>query len=137
MDFLHWPLSAWVAVLPLAGNALWRPGSVLLRHLRGEVAAEARREEGERDRLVGEIDRLTARISELEELIDLLRKALDKHLIRESTVEAIAELLIVIIEQMLEHLAPPPPAVIRTLDRARELLALARGQLEKINEGGA
>jgi hypothetical protein len=85
-----------------------------------------------------EVERLTTRVGDLEELIDLLRKALDKHLIRESAVEGFAELLIALIEQALAHFSAndlePPPGLLRNLDRARELLDRARAQIRTINE---
>jgi hypothetical protein len=64
-------------------------------------------------------------------LVDLLRKALDKHLIRESAVVSAAELLIALIEQV----QAPTPAMLRVRDRAVELLELARAQLNRINNG--
>jgi hypothetical protein len=109
-------------VLPSVAKAVWR-------RLTGS-AAQARDET--------QIGRLTARVSELEELIDLLRRALDKHLIRESTVASLAELLIALLEQALGHFAvhgiEPPPGLLRNLDRARELLDRARLQIRQINE---
>lgn len=128
-----WPLSAWVAILPLAGNALWKPFSALVNLARGRSAAAADREQSE-------IERLTVQVAALNELVDLLRRALDKHMIRESTVLTFAELAVQAIRQLLDlldHLDVEPPAsVLGALERAVELQRLAQAQLTKINNGG-
>jgi hypothetical protein len=97
---------------------------------RSEVNIE-RKASGEAQRLLDEIAAKAQRIADLEDLVDLLRKALDKHLIRESAVVSAAELLIALIEQV----QAPTPAMLRVRDRAVELLELAQAQLNRINNG--
>jgi hypothetical protein len=65
------------------GSAVPWPLKALWRQLRGSAQLAE-----------NEVGRLTRRIGDLEDLVDLLRKALDKHLIRESAIRTAAELLI-------------------------------------------
>jgi hypothetical protein len=93
--------------------------------LEASVAPVAAREQSE-------IERLTVRNGDLEDLIDTLRKALDRHLIRESAIASACELLI-----MLAALVPKPTeAMLRIRDRAQQLLEDARAQTSKINGRG-
>jgi hypothetical protein len=124
-----WPWNVWLAAVQLAALVFWKPLVRLRAWLLRSGETAAAREQSEATRLL-------ARVADLEDLIDLLRKALDKHLIRESSVVTLAELLINMIEQMLDHIVDPPPALLRTYERALELLKLARAQLDKINVGG-
>lgn len=87
------------------------------RLVRGDAAQEAARE-------ASEVERMTARINDLEDLIDLLRKALDRHLVREGAIASACELLIALAG--LVH--KPTPAMLRMRDRAQQLLEDARAQ---------
>lgn len=102
----------------------------LARRLLTGASAREEREEA------AELTRQAARIGSLEELIDLLRHALDKHLIRESAIVSAAELLIVMINQALDQLDDPPPALLRSRDRAMAILTTAQSQIREINRGG-
>jgi hypothetical protein len=101
--------------LPWLLKALWRA-------LRGEVVREQ-----------GEIDRLASMLAEANELVDLLRRALDKHMIRESAIAGTAELLIAVIKLVPD----PTDAMLHVLGRAEEVLDLARQRIAKINRGEA
>lgn len=82
-------------------------------------------------RPIGEMLRLlTGRKSDLEEVIDLLRKALDKGRIRESAAWALVDLFIFAID----HWADPPPAIAELRDRARSVLEDAQRHIQTINE---
>jgi hypothetical protein len=119
MDQL-WLALAWVAI----GNRTPWLFALLRRHLRGNEAREQ-----------SEVERLIRRVGDLEDLIDTLRKALDRHLIRESAIASACELLI-----MLASLVEKPDeAMLRIRDRARQLLQDARAQTTRINnrKGGA
>lgn len=120
---LHW-------LLPAVGGALvgaaapW-PAKALWRLVRGPGEREDAREGAE-------LQRLAAQLAERDDLVDVLRKALDKHLIRESAVVAACELLIA-----LAGLTPnPTPAMLDMRDRAKQLLLHARAHLTAINQGG-
>jgi hypothetical protein len=127
-----WPWQTALAIAQLMALVFWGPLTKARRWLLQSNQTEERQASAELGRLLGEITRLTARVSDLEDLVDLLRKALDKHLIRESAIRTAAELLIAMIEQ-----APnPTDAMLRIRDRAVEILEQARTQLQQINQGG-
>lgn len=138
MEYLSsWPASAWAVVLPLLGNALWKPATAVARWLVHRDQHASRAADRAADREAGEAERLAVRVGDLEELVDLLRRALDKHLIRESAVASGAEHLVGLIEQMLVHVPEPTDTMLRLYDRALDLLRQARAQTQHINEGGA
>lgn len=117
-----WSTLAPAAAGVLIGSAAPWPLKALWRWLRGDAERADQRE-------AEELARLTARCGDLEELVDLLRRALDKHLIRESAIKTAAELLIAMIEQV-PH---PTPPMLRIRDRAVGILEQARAQLDQIN----
>lgn len=117
-----WPALVWPALIGVVvGNRTPWLFAALARLLRGQAVREET-----------EAVRLTRRIGDLEDLIDTLRKALDRHLIRESAIASACELLI-----MLAALVPKPSeAMLRIRDRAQQLLEDARAQTSKINGRG-
>lgn len=102
-----WPASVWVAILPLAGGALWKPLTFLVNLLLGREARGDRR------------------ITTLEELVDELRRALDKNLIRENALASCCDVLIFAID----HIADPAPAIVHLRARALSILESAQKQL--------
>lgn len=98
--------------------------TALARVLKGSTAADAARAESEAQRQV-------VRVSDLEDLIDMLRKALDRHLIRESAIASACELLIA-----LASMVPnPTQAMLRLRDRAQQLLEDARARTSSTSGG--
>jgi hypothetical protein len=78
--------------------------------LRGDVArdvaradrqaeTDAKREAAELERLLAEITRLAARNGELEDLVDLLRRELDKALVRGNATLTMARILLFAVDQ--------------------------------------
>jgi hypothetical protein len=127
----------WATLAPLALGALigvgtpW-PVKAVWRALRGDAEREEARAKIDADRDAGELQRLTSRIGDLEDLVDLLRKALDKHLIRESAIASACELLIA-----LAKLVPDPSgAMLHIRDRAQQLLEDARAHTLRIDQVG-
>ena len=124
----------------VASAAPW-PLKALWQALRGDAdrarqAADAKAERDERataaalQAALGEVGRQVARVGVLEELVDLLRKALDKHLIRESAIASACELLIA-----LAGLMPTPSgAMLQMRDRAQQLLEDALAHAIRIDE---
>lgn len=117
----------------IASAAPW-PLKAVWRWLRGDAerAALAREADAARDakRDADEFERLMKRVGDLEELVDLLRKALDKHLIRESAIASACELLIA-----LARLVPDPSgAMLHIRDRAQQLLEDARAHTIRIDQ---
>jgi hypothetical protein len=110
-------LMALGSVLPWAGKAFWRL-------MRGQAAREDVAKAAAASREQSEIERLTARVGDLEDLVDVLRKALDRHLIRESAIASACELLIMLASLVRE----PTEAMLRIRDRAQQLLEDARAQ---------
>ena len=123
MDILTWLLPAiggWLtcAVVPWPAKAAWS-------WLRGGASAKAAQQ-------MTETARLASQLADRDDLVDLLRKALDKHLIRESAVASACELLIALV-----HMVDiPTPAMLRMRDRALEVLEDARAHIGGINKGG-
>lgn len=110
------------AGMPWPVKAAWRL-------LHGQALREERKTDGEVQRMLAEIGRQAARIAELEDLVDLLRRALDKHLMRESSVASAAQFIVAIL-----HMVPDPtPEMMRLRDRAERLLIDARAHLNAIN----
>lgn len=141
MDHL-WSTLAPAAVGVLLGAAAPWPLKAAWRWLRGEAEIEGREREAEAgrgaraaqaelNRLLKEIARQAERNSDLEELVDLLRKALDKHLIRESAIASVCELLIAL-ARLVEQ---PSAAMLHIRDRAQQLLEDARAQTIRIDQG--
>jgi hypothetical protein len=120
------PLEGWIALLSLAGAALWKPIELLTGHLKSSGAAEAsadvKREEIDASRDGTLIQQLLDRAHDLEAMLEVLRKALDKNLVRENAVVTAAELLLGIVELIDE----PTPAMKAMRIRAIDILELAR-----------
>lgn len=122
------PFAALAAGVLLGTAAPW-PLKAAWTWLAGRRAAAKRELQAERGAAVAEAERLAARVTELEDLVDLLRKALDKHLIRESAIAAIAELLIFAID----HVPDPGDAIASLRRRALAILVDARAHISAIN----
>lgn len=110
------------------GTALPWPFKALWRILRGTPEREATAAEVAAERDGDMIQRLLDRSHEVETMLEVLRKALDKNLVRENSVVTAAELLLGIVELIDK----PTPAMKAMRIRAIEILALAR----QINGGG-
>lgn len=123
-QLLGWILPAAGGIL--VGSAVPWPAKMLWRWIRGAADQEAKRE-------ASEVERLAAQLAERDGLVDLLRKALDKHLIREAAVASACELLIALVH-MVDR---PTPAMLRMRDRALEVLEDARAHISGINRGNA
>lgn len=80
--------------------------------------------------LLGARSREQSRIDRLEDLIDELRRALDKGRVRESAVVAVCELLIFAID----HVESPSPAIVSLRARGLEVLELAQAHLKSGSE---
>lgn len=119
--------STWLAAAGglLAGGVAPWPAKAVWRLLRGSGEQAAKRE-------AAELERLAAQLAERDDLVDVLRKALDKHWIRYSAVVSACELLIAL-AGMVEK---PTPAMVRMRDQAKRLLEDARTHLTNINTGG-
>lgn len=110
------------------GNALPWPFKTIWRILRGTPEREAAAAETAAERDGDMIQRLLDRNHDVETMLEVLRKALDKNLVRENSVVTAAELLLGIVE-----LIDKPTQAMRIMRlRAIEILALAR----RINNGG-
>lgn len=127
---LHWLLPAVGGAL--VGSAAPWPAKALWAWIRGSVDREERKVAAEVARLHSELERLAGMLADRNELVDLLRKGLDKHLIREAAVASACELLIALVH-MVEK---PTPAMLRMRDRALEVLEDARAHIIGINRGG-
>lgn len=123
-----WPALIGVAV---GNRAPWLLAA-LVKLARGQATHDAAAKAADAAREQSEIRRMVARIGDLEDLVDVLRKALDKHLIRESAIASACELLIA-----LAAMVPKPSeAMLRIRDRAQQLLEDARAQTANINRRG-
>jgi hypothetical protein len=122
----------WPALLGVViGTAAPWPLKALWHALRGSADRDDRDTAAALDAALGEIARHVRRISDLEELVDLLRRALDKSLIRESAIASACELLIAVAK-----LVPKPsPAMLHMRDRAQQLLEDAQARTTNINRG--
>ena len=110
------PMPAWLVAGLALGAWLAKPVGEMVRVLTGRQSAV---ETARADRIV-----------DLEDLIDLMRKALDKGRIRESALASVADVLIFAID----HVADPPPALTQLRARALAVLQDARAQIETINQ---
>lgn len=109
-----WPLSAWLTVLPLLAACLGWLGKQLWLFFVRRSARFERREEA-----------ATA-------LVDLLRRALDKGLIRENGLASTCEILTIAIQ----HVPEPRPVIIElAVQRALEHLTKARDACAQIDRG--
>lgn len=116
------PAVAAVLVGVVLGSALPWPLKALWRILRGSPEREANREATAAERDGDMIGRLLDRGHEVETMLEVLRKALDKNLVRENAVVTAAELLLGIVE-----LIDKPTSAMKTMRlRAIAILALAR-----------
>jgi hypothetical protein len=104
------------------GTALPWPLKALWRLLRGSADREAAAEELDAKRDGDMIQRLLDRVHDVETMLEVLRKALDKNLVRESSIVTAAELLLGIAELV----DSPTPAMKMIRLRAMEILALGR-----------
>jgi hypothetical protein len=118
-------LSAGVGVI--FGTALPWPLKIIWRVVRGDPEREAKAAETAADRDGDLIQRLLDRCHDVETMLEVVRKALDKNLVRENSVVTAAEILLGIIEQIDR----PTPAMKAMRLRAIEILGLAR----RINGG--
>lgn len=116
------------------GSAVPWPLKALWRLLRGDVEradrraqAEATREAAELERLLAEIARLTARHGDLEDLVDLLRRELDKALVRGNATLTMARILLFAVDQEPK----PSPAMIAARDQARRVISAADDQIKR------
>jgi hypothetical protein len=123
-----WPTLLGVVI----GTAAPWPLKAVWQVLRGRSERETVQANLGAARDAAEFARLTKRASDLEELVDLLRKALDKHLIRESAIASACELLIA-----LAKLVPDPSgAMLHIRDRAQQLLEDARAHTLRVDQSG-
>lgn len=104
------------------GSALPWPAKGVWRLLRGSPEREAAAAEAAAERDGDMIQRLLDRAHDVETMLEVLRKALDKNLVRENSVVTAAELLLGIVE-MIDN--PSPSMKVMRL-RAIEILTLAR-----------
>lgn len=123
-----WPTLLGVAI---GNRAPWLFGMVL-RMVRGQAARDAAAKAADAVREQSEIERITARCSDLDDLVDTLRRALDRHLIRESAIASACELLIALVAMVPR----PTEPMLRIRDRAQQLLEDARAQTSKMNSRG-
>jgi hypothetical protein len=109
-----WPLSAWLAILPLIGAALWTPIKALLE--RSEHHDQAQLEHD-----ASALEQMVARCQNLEDIVDVLRVALDRGRIRENALITVAELMLF----GIRHLHDTPEIAALKL-RCEEILRAAR-----------
>lgn len=121
------PVIGGAAVGVVFGATIPWPLKALWRLLRGSPEREATAAEHAAERDGDMIQRLLDRAHDVESMLEVLRKALDKNLVRENAVVTAAELLLGIVE-LIER---PTPAMKTMRLRAIEILALAR----RINGG--
>lgn len=110
------------------GTALPWPLKGVWRMLRGNPEREAAAAETAAERDGDMIQRLLDRNHDTDSMLEVLRKALDKNLVRENSVVTAAELFLSIVE-MIDK---PTPAMKAMRLRAIEILAMAR----RMNGGG-
>jgi hypothetical protein len=131
MDILEairaWPLSAWLTMAPLAGAALWTPIKAILRR-------SERRLEHQLDHDVSALEQMVARCHNLEDIVDVLRVALDRGRIRENALITVAELMLFGIRHLHET-----PEIIALKIRCEEILSAAQRHAagEFSSRGGA
>ncbi len=114
-----WPLSVWLAILPLIGTSLIWPVKQLWRWF---VKRSARYEQREDNAIA---------------LVELLRRALDKGRIRENAIASACDMLIMAVEAAVEELPEPHPPLVETARRrALEHLHSARDACQQIERAG-
>lgn len=118
-----------LAVAPWPIKALWRLWRGPAEKATAAAAREARSVEAELERLLAEIARLTARHGDLEELVDLLRRELDKALVRGNATLTMARILLFAVDQEPK----PSPAMIAARAQAQQVIKAADAQM---NRGG-
>lgn len=104
------------------GTTLPWPFKAIMRMLRGTPEREAAAAELDAKRDGEMIQRLLDRAHDVESMLEVLRKALDKNLVRENSIVTAAELLL----GMVELIPNPTPAMKAMRLRAIEILAMAR-----------
>jgi hypothetical protein len=114
-------------VAPWPLKAAWRLARGDSERAERHQEAEAKREAAELERLLTEIARLSARHGELEELVDLLRRELDKALVRGNATMTMARILLFAVDQH-PH---PTAAMIAARDQARRVIAAADDQIKR------
>lgn len=72
------------------------------------------------------LERRSERIETLEDLIDLLRRELDKGRVRENAAITVAQMLVFAVDQV----ADPTPAMVSARAHARDIVAAAHSQLK-------
>jgi len=121
------PTIVGAAIGVVFGTALPWPFKAVWRFLRGYPEREAAAAEAAAERDGDMIQRLLDRNHDVETMLEVLRRALDKNLVRENSVVTAAELLLGIVE-----LIEKPTAAMKIMRlRAIEILELAR----RINGG--
>lgn len=111
------------------GTTLPWPLKGVWRLIRGAPEREAAAAELDAKRDGDMIQRLLDRAHDVEAMLEVLRKALDKNLVRENSIVTAAELLLGIVELIDK----PTPAMKSMRLRAMEILTMAR----RINGGEA
>lgn len=112
-----WPPSAWAAVLTLGASALaWPANRLWLLFVRRS-------------------DRSASREDHALELVELLRRALDKGRVRENGIASACDMLTTALEIALGMIGDPPPAIAATRRRALDHLRAARELCREIERG--
>jgi signal transduction histidine kinase len=116
------------------GTAAPWPLKAAWRLLRGEAVrnaardtAEAKAAQAELERLLAEIARLAERNGDLEDLVDLLRRQLDRALTRGNAALTIARILLFAVDQEPK----PSRAMIAAREQARQVIAGADAQMNR------
>jgi hypothetical protein len=110
------------------GSAVPWPIKAAWRMLRGDVARDvARADRAELERLLAEITRLAERHGDLEDLVDLLRRELDKALVRGNATLTMARILLFAVDQEPR----PSSAMIAARDQARRVISAADAQIKR------
>lgn len=95
-----WPVSAWVAILTLLGGALAWPAKALWHWF----VRRSDRSDRQEDRAI--------------ELVELLRRALDKGRVRENAIASACDMLILALVAALEEIRDPSPVIAEARQRA-------------------
>lgn len=109
-----WPLSAWLALAPLVGAALWTPAKAFL-------ARAQTRERHQLEHDASALEQMVARCHNLEDIVDVLRVALDRGRIRENALITVAELMLFGIRHLHES-----PEIAALKLRCEEILKAAQ-----------
>lgn len=114
-ELQSWPLSAWIANLALLAPALiWGPRQLWRCFLKRS-------------------DRFAERERLATELVDVLRRALDKRSIRENGYHSACDLLILAHSELIALVEQAPPLVVRAQEMALEHLKAAREACREID----